>query len=244
MTDDPAKNCLAGNDLYFDADTDEWNKTLAREGSFRNCFSNLAFPRIVVDTLGQHVTHAIRFPMNASLLSALLPSPSLVVSVRDDGNYEAGCGMSCFLACKTLGSSGKNQQTFSTGEVLVEAGLFEERMGFVVSTEIGEGFTTISSVFDAILKYLSFIVAEDAVIEHIGTGKVGNPSATDSLLSRLESFPGGSSTDSIPSVEVLILSANQSVTHSTMLSLLHITQHCPERLQEKHVETSRDEMAV
>ncbi|KAK2943399.1 hypothetical protein BLNAU_21709 [Blattamonas nauphoetae] len=109
---------------------------------------------------------------------------------------------------------------------------------------VGEGFTTISSVFDAILKYLSFIVAEDAVIEHIGTGKVGNPSATDSLLSRLESFPGGSSTDSIPSVEVLILSANQSVTHSTMLSLLHITQHCPERLQEKHVETSRDEMAV
>ncbi|KAK2943951.1 hypothetical protein BLNAU_21154 [Blattamonas nauphoetae] len=84
-------------------------------------------------------------------------------------------------------------------------------MGFVVSTEIGEGFTTISSVFDAILKYLSFIVAEDAVIEHIGTGKVGNPSATDSLLSRLESFPGGSSTDSIPSVEVLILSANQGV---------------------------------
>ncbi|KAK2944131.1 hypothetical protein BLNAU_20963 [Blattamonas nauphoetae] len=185
ITDDPAKNCLAGNDLCFYADTDDWNKTLAREGSFRDCFSTSDFTRIVIDTLGQHATHAIRFPMNATLLSALPPSPSLVVSVRDDGNDEAGCGMSCFLACKTLGDAGKNQLTFSTGEVLVEAWLLEERMG------------------------------------------------------RLESFPGGSSTDSIPSVEVLILSADQIVTHSTMLSLLHITQHCPERLQEKHVETSR-----
>ncbi|KAK2943928.1 hypothetical protein BLNAU_21131 [Blattamonas nauphoetae] len=46
----------------------------------------------------------------------------------------------------------------------------------------------------------------------------------------LASFANGSSTDSIPSVRVLISSAGQIVTNTTMLSLKHVTQHCPELL--------------
>ncbi|KAK2954113.1 hypothetical protein BLNAU_10930 [Blattamonas nauphoetae] len=190
ITDDPGNSCVAGNDLYFWSDTAEWNATLAREGSFRNCFSNSDFPRIVIDTLSQHLTHAIRFPTNNTLLSTLFPTPSLIVSVRDDANDEAGCGMNYFLPCKTLGYTGKNQLTFSTGEVLVEAGLFEETIGFAVNTKsvsitsfgnenpvfdlssVEETFLTISDGFDANLKYLSFIVAGHAVLQHIGTGKV------------------------------------------------------------------------
>ncbi|KAK2959907.1 hypothetical protein BLNAU_5104 [Blattamonas nauphoetae] len=47
----------------------------------------------------------------------------------------------------------------------------------------------------------------------------------------------GSSTDSIPSIGVLISSAGQIVANPTMLSLKHIAQHCPERLQLKLAET-------
>ncbi|KAK2962864.1 hypothetical protein BLNAU_2299 [Blattamonas nauphoetae] len=190
ITDDPGNSCSAGNDLYFFADTSEWNATLAREGSFRNCFSNSENPRIVIDTLGLHRTHSIRFPTNTTLLSDLFPNPSLIVSVRDDANDGPGCGMDYFLPCETLGYAGKNRLPSSTGEVLVESGLFEETIGFSVSTKsvtitsygnenpvfdlssVGETFMTISNGFDAALQYLSFIVAENPVIRHAGTGKV------------------------------------------------------------------------
>ncbi|KAK2949081.1 hypothetical protein BLNAU_16001 [Blattamonas nauphoetae] len=190
IADDPGNTCLSGGDLYFFMDTADWNATLAKEGSFRNCFSNSDFPRIVINTRSVGTHNTIRFQTNNTFFSDLFPTPSLIVSVRDDANDEAGCGMNYFLPCKTLGYAGQNQLSTSTGEVLVEAGLFEEMMGFVVDAKsatvtsygnenpvfdlssVEETFVTISNGFNANLKYLSFIVAGHPVLQHTGTGKV------------------------------------------------------------------------
>ncbi|KAK2944441.1 hypothetical protein BLNAU_20645 [Blattamonas nauphoetae] len=189
ISDDITNLCLTANDLHFHRDTDDWNHTLAREGSFRNCFSNSEFPRITINTGSTNTHNTISFTNN-TLLSDLFPNPSLIVSVRDGATDGDGCGMNYFLPCKTLGYAGKNQLQSSTGEVLVEAGLFEETMGFVVTTRsvtitsygnenpvfdlssVGETFMTISNGFDANLKYLSFIVAGNPVVQHTGTGNV------------------------------------------------------------------------
>ncbi|KAK2941497.1 hypothetical protein BLNAU_23594 [Blattamonas nauphoetae] len=187
IIDDPGSSCSFGNDLFFSSNQKEWNMTLAREGSFRNCFSNSAIPKIAIEV---NASLSIRFPTNKTLLSDLLPTPSPIVSVRDDANDGAGCGMNYFLPCKTLGYAGKNQLSSSTGEVLVETGLYAETMGFGVNTmsmtitsfgnenpvfdlsSVQETFMTISNGFDANLKNLSFFIAKHPLIEHKGTGNV------------------------------------------------------------------------
>ncbi|KAK2946880.1 hypothetical protein BLNAU_18179 [Blattamonas nauphoetae] len=57
-----------------------------------------------------------------------------------------------------------------------------------------------------------------------------NRCSAHSLHGRLASFADGSSTNSIPSIGVLISSADQIVANTTMPSLKHITQHCPDHL--------------
>ncbi|KAK2959586.1 hypothetical protein BLNAU_5364 [Blattamonas nauphoetae] len=76
-----------------------------------------------------------------------------------------------------------------------------------------------------------------ALHRFVGSDEARNRCSAHSLLSHVASFADGSSTDSIPSIWVLISSPNLIVIDSTMLSLKHYTQHCPERLRLKLVET-------
>ncbi|KAK2948688.1 hypothetical protein BLNAU_16326 [Blattamonas nauphoetae] len=71
----------------------------------------------------------------------------------------------------------------------------------------------------------------------VGSDDPRNRCSAHSLLSHVASFADGSSTDSIPSIGVLISSAQPDRHNTTTLFMKHITQHCPERLQLKLAET-------
>ncbi|KAK2959914.1 hypothetical protein BLNAU_5111 [Blattamonas nauphoetae] len=73
----------------------------------------------------------------------------------------------------------------------------------------------------------------------VGSDDARNRCSAYCLLSHKVSIPdgSGSSTDSLPSIGVLISSAHLIVANSTMLSLQHTAQHSPERLQLKLAES-------
>ncbi|KAK2956793.1 hypothetical protein BLNAU_8246 [Blattamonas nauphoetae] len=189
IADDPANSCVAGNDLFFWRDTEEWNNTLAHPGAFTNCFSNSEDPKIVINTGSTHTHHTIRFS-SGRLLSSVFRKPSLIVSVRTEASDQAGCGMNYFLPCKTLGYAMDKQLSSSTDKALVEAGLFAETTSFTANTNtitissfgnenpifdlsaLTDTFMTITNGFNLDLKFLSFIVASQTVVRHIGTGIV------------------------------------------------------------------------
>ncbi|KAK2941705.1 hypothetical protein BLNAU_23389 [Blattamonas nauphoetae] len=135
ISDDPTTTCVAGNDLYFYCERKDWNDTLARSGAFTNCFSTSEQPRVVINTNSVGTHHTIYYPTNDTLLSVIFPTPSLIVSVRTEASDEDGCGINYLVPCRTLGYVGVNHLSSSTGEVLVEAGLFTETTGFTLSSK-------------------------------------------------------------------------------------------------------------
>ncbi|KAK2944310.1 hypothetical protein BLNAU_20755 [Blattamonas nauphoetae] len=81
---------------------------------------------------------------------------------------------------------------------------------------------------------LSFSFAATLALLHPGWPCVDQSMDGDDwreiVLAHRALFVNKSSTDTVPSIGVLISSANQTVTSTTMLSPEHITQHCPEHL--------------
>ncbi|KAK2949965.1 hypothetical protein BLNAU_15108 [Blattamonas nauphoetae] len=181
--------CSRGNDVYFGNDAEYWNETLERASSFVNCFSNSDQPRIaIVHGLESSTQLRTKFT-NGTSLSDHLPNPAVIVSKRSAGNSDT-CGTFYDSPCASLGYAGSQRLSDSTGQVLVEAGLFEENVGFVINsksaaitsygnenplfdlTKVQMTFIEITNGFDLTLKYLSFVTTSQSVVKHVGTGQL------------------------------------------------------------------------
>ncbi|KAK2954117.1 hypothetical protein BLNAU_10934 [Blattamonas nauphoetae] len=179
-----------GNDIWIGTNHEEWNKTLANDATFTNCFSTSDFPRIAINLSPDLAT---RFP-NGSELSTRLPDPALFVSTSSAGN-NAQCGHSYHLPCLTLAYTITNCLAVARGEILIEAGSFNENEACQISlkdlkvtsygneypilkTTTNTPFIVVTSTYALWMQWISFEVHASSVIKHQGTGTITLESCT------------------------------------------------------------------
>ncbi|KAK2959069.1 hypothetical protein BLNAU_5864 [Blattamonas nauphoetae] len=179
-----------GNDIWIGTNHEEWNKTLANDATFTNCFSTSDFPRIAINLSPDLAT---RFP-NGTELSTRLPDPILFVSSTSAGNNEE-CGHSYHLPCLTLAYTITNCLAVARGEILIEAGSFNENEACQISlkdlkvtsygneypilkTTTNTPFIVVTSTYALWMQWISFEVHASSVIKHQGSGTLTLESCT------------------------------------------------------------------
>ncbi|KAK2957273.1 hypothetical protein BLNAU_7651 [Blattamonas nauphoetae] len=180
-----------GNDFYFLHDREDWNATLADPTTFANCFSTSDWPRVAINWKNLTTHNVVFFPDNKTSLSSIFPDPGVILSKRAEALDDPQCGGHYALPCATLSYVFSDRLSASTGEVLVEAGLYEETQNCVKQTkdatitsygnanpqfevQANSGvFLSVDSDLNLKLKWLSIFAMEGTqILEHRGTGEV------------------------------------------------------------------------
>ncbi|KAK2940607.1 hypothetical protein BLNAU_24485 [Blattamonas nauphoetae] len=131
------------NDIRFD-NNEPWLTLLKYKSTFVNCFSTSKAPKVILSQTPHALTFEYYDSNNKTELDIHLPKPAIIVH-STEGNDVDGCGRITATHVAPLHSAGINRVAQTSGEVLIEAGHYEETTAFDPTTKSAK-FTSFGDI--------------------------------------------------------------------------------------------------
>ncbi|KAK2943557.1 hypothetical protein BLNAU_21519 [Blattamonas nauphoetae] len=142
-TERNANNEPFPNDIRFD-NNEPWLTLLKYKSTFVNCFSTSKAPKVILSQTPHALTFEYYDSNNKTELDIHLPKPAIIVH-STEGNDVDGCGTDYSNPCSTIAFAGINRVAQTSGEVLIEAGHYEETTAFDLTTKSAK-FTSFGDI--------------------------------------------------------------------------------------------------